>query len=277
MNGIKRDAKYKTMSAGLFTLIELLVVVAIIAILASLLLPALSKARSKARTTACMNNLKQIGLAMAMYSADAEGYLTPMQTGNNDDSWATVLQAMEFIPGPSTAIGQNPPYFTHSPYYCPEGLTDTPWFLAGLPADGFTHPSGKRPTYWKSTVYGNPAHVWYAVNGGWDPNHNMPFQSLPHSDGHKWLYKTENAKTPSKLAGIVDGVATSLNNALERMNARHDDATTTNILFLDGHVQNEKRFSLPTTSTHENMMTWYAANPGALTALFPDIYWRVDQ
>ena len=97
LEATRADCDNHTRGRQAFTLIELLVVIAIIALLAAILFPVFAKAREKARQTACMSNLRQIGLAVLQYAQDNDEQCVLTERGGDVDDaheyyWGDMLQ-----------------------------------------------------------------------------------------------------------------------------------------------------------------------------------------
>lgn len=201
-----------------FTLIELLVVIAILALLAAILFPVFSRARGKALQTSCLSNLKQMGLAMAMYSQDYDEILPPAITGTDMAHLVTTMDLLQ-------------PYVRNKQIH-----------LCGMdPKEGSVdfspYGSDKYSYGWNGRIFALRLPI--PSPPGPPPGKGVPLTSVP---------------SPVDTTAFYDGFAPPGPAPTPQPEARHQEGV--NVVFVDGHAKWNHRNTPPlgcTSTSYHNL------------------------
>lgn len=217
---VKNHSKHKLFHKNNFTILELLIVIAIIAVLATMLLPALNKARNKAKNIKCMNSLKTIGKYFMFYSLDYDGLLPNYSNQNKTKYWFAIRSNGYLYPYLSPGIKN----------------TQNGAFSIGTVGEADKSMQGRSLLSCPSFIYiGKGKYdLRYSYGLTWKIGY---VNGSPNSDCY---YRITQASTPSNIS-LIEEIDDSLPRVSNNEAYRHSSGNFTNQLFLDFHVQSTLR------------------------------------
>ncbi len=249
-----------------FTIIELLVVIAIIAILVSILLPALNSARETAFKTVCVGQFKTMVTAALQYSGDFDGFLMPSRIGNIgsrvDACWSQNRTWMRYAGIKSdyrdAETGGQYANWWYKGTACPtiekqvaSKILNGPFYYGMQTHSGQWTQGGRTHFIKLSSMVKNPSAKVYLFEALQTNVEDGLFNESHTSRAAYLANKSQEVRTDQTISEL--GNATYLA-------YRHNNSTSSNFAFFDGHVQNmnENASKITDSANYKPAMYWFA-------------------